>query len=49
MCFRTSLVRTGRPVQNSIYKGFNPLGIKFVTRLRFELSHLNERKSITFL
>ena len=41
MCFRNSLLKTGRPVQNSIFKVFNTLGIKFLTRLRLSLS-LNE-------
>ena len=44
MCFRNSLFKIGRPVQNSIFKVFNPLGIKFLTRLRLGLSHLNEHK-----
>ena len=44
MCFRNSLFKIGRPVQNSIFKVFNPLGIKFLTRLRLRLSHLNEHK-----
>ena len=49
MCFTISLVKIGRPVQNSIYKGFNPLGNKFLTRLRFGFSQLNKHKSIMFL
>ena len=32
MCFRNSLLKIGRPVQNSIFKAFNPLRIKFLTR-----------------
>ena len=44
MCFRNSLLKIGRSVQNSIYKIFNPLGINFLTRLRLGLSHLNEHK-----
>ena len=44
MCFRDSLLKIGRPVQNSIFKVFNPLGIKFLTRLRLGLSHLNKHK-----
>ena len=44
MCFRNSLLEIGRSVQNSIYKVFNTLGIKFLTRLRLWLSHLNEHK-----
>ena len=44
MCFRNSLLKIGRPVQNSIFKAYNPLGIKFLTRLWLGLSHLNEHK-----
>ena len=44
MCCRNSLLKPGRPVQNPIFKVFNPLGIKFLTRLRLGLSHLNEHK-----
>ena len=44
MCFRNSLLKIGRPVQNSIFKIFNPLGIKFLTRLRLGLSHLNKHR-----
>ena len=42
MCFGTSLLKIVRPVQNSVFKIFNPLGIKFLTRLRLILSHLND-------
>ena len=44
MCFRNSLLKIGRPLQNSIFKVLYPLGIKFLTRLRLGLSHLNEHK-----
>ena len=44
MCFRNSLLKIGRPVQNSIFKILNPLGIKLLTRLRLGLSHLNEHR-----
>ena len=44
MCFGTSLLKIVRPVQNSVFKIFNPLGIKFLTRLRLILSHLNDYK-----
>ena len=30
LCFRNSLLKIGRPAQNSIFKIFNPLGIKFL-------------------
>ena len=43
-CFRNSLLKIGRSDQNSIFKIFNPLGIKLLTRLRFGLSHLNEHR-----
>ena len=44
MCFENSLFKIGRPVQNSTFKVYNPLGIKFLTRLRIGLNHLNEHK-----
>ena len=31
-----------RPVKRSIYDVFNPQGLKFLTRLRLRLSHLNK-------
>ena len=33
-----------RPVQQSIYSVFNPQGLKFLTRLRLGLNHLNEHR-----
>ena len=30
------ILKTGRPVQNSVFKVFNTLGIKFLTRLRLK-------------
>ena len=33
-----------RPVQQSIYSMFNPQGLKFLTRLRLGLSHLNKHR-----
>ena len=44
MCLRNYLLKIGRPLQNSIFKDLYPLGIKFLTRLRLGLSHLNEHK-----
>ena len=44
MIFRKSLLRIGRPIQNSIFKVHDPLGIKFLIRLRLGLSHLNEHR-----
>ena len=34
----------GRPISNLIYNIFNPVGLKYLTSLRFELSRLNEHK-----
>ena len=44
MIFRNSLLKIGRPMQNSIYNIHDPVGIKYLTRLRLGLSHLNEHK-----
>ena len=40
--FRKSLLKSGRPSPNHIYKIHDPLGLKLLTRLRLGLSHLNE-------
>ena len=37
-------MKIGRPIQNSIYNIHDPVGIKYLTRLRLGLSHLNEHK-----
>ena len=37
-------MKIGRPMQNSIYNIHDPVGIKYLTRLRLGLSHLNEHK-----
>ena len=39
-------MKTGRPMQNSIYNIYihEPVGIKYLTRLKLGLSHLNEHK-----
>ena len=42
--FRNSLLKIGRPIQNSIFNVHDPVGIKYLTRLRLGLSHLNEHK-----
>ena len=34
----------GRPLVNPIYNMFNPKGLKYLTRLRLRLSHLNEHQ-----
>ena len=44
LIFKNSLLKIGRPIQNSIFKIHDPLGIKFLTRLRLGLSHLNEHR-----
>ena len=36
--------RKPRPIPNSIYNVHNPLGIKYLTRLRIGISHLKEHK-----
>ena len=41
---RNSLLKIGRPIQNSIFKIHDPLGIKLLTRLRLGLSQLNEHR-----
>ena len=33
-----------RPISDPIYNIFNPVGVKHLTRLRLELSHLSERR-----
>ena len=42
LIFRNSLLKIGKPIQNSIFKIHDPLGIKLLTRLR--LGHLNEHR-----
>ena len=42
LIFKNLLLKIGRPIQNSIFKIHDPLGIKLLTRLRVGLSHLNE-------
>ena len=42
--FRRRLLSFIRPVQNKIYNIFDPEGLKFFTRLRVGLSHLNAHK-----
>ena len=44
MIFKNLLLKIGRPIQNSIFKIHDPLGIKLLTRLRGGLSHLNEHQ-----
>ena len=43
LIFRNSLLKIVRPIQNSIFKTHDPLlRIKFLTRLKLGLIHLNE-------
>ena len=42
--FRNLLLKIGRPIQNSIFNVHDPVGIKYLTRLRLGLSHLNEHR-----
>ena len=42
--FRNLLLKIRRPIQNSIFNVHGPVGIKYLTRLRLGLSHLNEHK-----
>ena len=38
------VIKSWKTTQNSIYNIHDPLGIKYLTRLRLGLSHLNEHK-----
>ena len=42
--FRKNLLPFIRPIEDSIYSIYDPLGIKLVHRLRLGLSHLREHK-----
>ena len=44
LIFRNSLLKIGRPIQNPIYSIHDPMGIKYLTRLRLGLSHLKDHK-----
>ena len=33
-----------RPLENNVYNIFDPIGLKFLTRLRLGFSHLNEQR-----
>ena len=39
--FRANLINIVRPIPNSVFDIFNPLGLELITRLRLGLSHLN--------
>ena len=42
--FKCKLLSFIRPVKNSIYNIFQPKGLKLLTRLRLDLSHLNAHR-----
>ena len=42
--FRNSLLKSIRPLPNSIFNACDPVGIQLLTRLRVGLSHLREHK-----
>ena len=42
--FENSFLKIGRPIQNPIYNIPDPMGIKDLTRLRLDLSHLNDHE-----
>ena len=44
LSFKNSLLKTGRATSKPTYNIHNPIGLKFLTRLRLGLSHLNEHK-----
>ena len=46
LIFTNSLLKIGRPIQNPIYNIHDPMGIKYLSRLRLGLSHLNDHKFI---
>ena len=46
LIFTNSLLKIGRPIQNPIYNIHDPMGIKYLTRLRLGLSYLNDHKFI---
>ena len=42
--FKSRLLSFIRPVQSDVYNIFDPIGLKFLTRLCWDLSHLNEHR-----
>ena len=42
--FRNSLLKIGRPIPNPVYNVHDPMGIKYLTKLRLGFSHLNDHK-----
>ena len=44
LSFKHFLLKIGQPTAKPTYNIHNPIGLKFITRLRLGLSHLNEHK-----
>ena len=44
LIFKNLLLKIDRPIQNSMFKIHDPLGVKLLTRLRVGLSHLNKHR-----
>ena len=44
LSFKHFLLKIGQPTAKPTYNIHNPIDLKFITRLRFGLSHLNEHK-----
>ena len=44
LTFPIALIKIGRPIPKPIYNAHNPVGSKWLTRLRLGLSHLNQHK-----
>ena len=42
--FKNRLLSFIRPIQSNVYNIFDPVGLKFLTRLRLGFSHLNEHR-----
>ena len=42
--FKESILKFIRPAPNTIFQCHNPKGIKYLTRLRVNFSHLRDRK-----
>lgn len=44
--FKTSILRSIRPTENLVFSFHNPNGIKLITRLRLDFSHLRKHRFI---
>ena len=42
--FKSRLLSFIRPIENNVYNIFDPVGLKFLTRLRLGFSHLNKHR-----